>query len=309
MKNQTRPDLVRAAGVVVVQIRNRTPYVCLIHRGERKDWSFPKGKLERGEPAPIAAVRETIEEAGVEVTLGRRLRSVSYEALGRPKTVDYWVGWVKQQLTWQPSREVDEVRWVKFTEAAEMLTYQRDLDLLKEVEISEKPTIPLMLLRHAQAERRQAFRAKFKPVPPPDSARPLTTQGQRQAQYLREILQAFGIEDVYSSPATRCIQTVTPFSLKSYLPISVMPGLSEEFVDSGPEPAQEITKVLAGRNRPTVICGHRPLLPFMTAAAAHELSVEAPEGALPPSAYLVFHRSFSGKSVQTATVESGAVHL
>lgn len=309
MKPQSSPAVVRAAGVLVVKLKGRTPYVCLIHRGERKDWSFPKGKLERGETAPVAAVRETAEEAGLDVILGRRLRSVSYEALGLPKTVDYWVGWVRKELPWQPSREVDEVRWVKFTEAAEMLTYQRDRDLLAEIDFTEKPTQPLILLRHAQAERRQAFRAKFKPVPPPDTVRPLTNQGLRQANCLQEILFAFGIEDVYSSPATRCIQTVTPFSLKHYRPISVMPALSEEFVEFGPEPAQEITRVLARQNKSIAVCGHRPLLPFMTKAAAYELSVGAPDGPMPPSAYIVFHRQMSGKAIISTTVETGLVHL
>ena len=258
MKPQSTPEVVRAAGAVVLKTQNRTPYVCLIHRGERKDWSFPKGKLERGEPAPVAAVREIAEEAGLDIKLGRRLQSVSYEALGSPKTVDYWVGWVRQEIGWQPSREVDEVKWVKLSEAAQMLTYQRDRDLLNEVTQYEKPTEPMMLLRHAQAERRQAFRAKFKPAPPPDSARPLTNQGLRQANWLEKILHAFGIEDIYSSPATRCIQSVTPFSLRHFRPISVMPGLSEEFVEYGPEPSQEIARTLAAQPRPLVICGHRP---------------------------------------------------
>lgn len=309
MKSQITPAVVRAAGVLAVKVKGRTPHVCLIHRGERKDWSFPKGKLERGETAPVAAVRETAEEAGLDVVLGRRLKSVSYEALGLPKTVDYWVGWVRKEGQWQPSREVDEVRWVKFSEAAEMLTYQRDKDLLNEIDFTEKPTQPLILLRHAQAERRQAFRAKFKPVPPPDTVRPLTSQGLRQANSLQEILFAFGVEDVYSSPATRCIQTVTPFSLKHFRPISIMPALSEEFVEFGPEPAQEIARALARQNRSIAVCGHRPLLPFMAEAAAHELSVGVPEGALPPSAYIIFHRLLVGKSIVSTTVETGSVHL
>jgi 8-oxo-dGTP diphosphatase len=295
--------------VLALRVKGKTPHVCLIHRGERQDWSFPKGKLERGEPAPVAAVRETAEEAGLDVILGRRLKSVSYEALGLPKTVDYWVGSVRQESGWEPSREVDEVRWVKFTEAEQMLTYQRDRDLLSQIQIGEKPTQPLILLRHAQAERRQAFRAKFKPVPPPDTVRPLTNQGLRQSNYLQQILHAYGIEDIYSSPATRCIQSVTPFSLKHYRPISVMPALSEEFVEFGPEPAQEVTRTLAKQDRPIVICGHRPLLPFMTRAAANELGVGVPEVSLPPSAYIVFHRAIQGKAISSTSVETGLVHL
>ena len=88
-----------------------------------------------------------------------------------------------------------------------------------------------------------------------------------------------------------------------------MPGLSEEFVEYGPEPSQEIARTLAAQPRPLVICGHRPLLPFMASAAAYELGVGVPDTALPPSAYVLFHRLVSGKSLSAVSVEAGAVHL
>ena len=45
---------VLAAGAVVI----RKDAVLLVHRPRYGDWSFPKGKLDRGELAPVAAVRE-----------------------------------------------------------------------------------------------------------------------------------------------------------------------------------------------------------------------------------------------------------
>ncbi len=67
--------------------------VLLVHRPKYDDWSFPKGKLDRGESAPGAAVREVAEETGLRVRLGVPLASQRYPISGsRSKTVHYWVG-------------------------------------------------------------------------------------------------------------------------------------------------------------------------------------------------------------------------
>ena len=61
-----RRDVVAAGAVVFRPGRE----VLLVHRPRYDDWSFPKGKLDPGESAQAAAVREVEEETGllVEVT-------------------------------------------------------------------------------------------------------------------------------------------------------------------------------------------------------------------------------------------------
>ena len=61
-----------------------------MHRSKYDDWSLPKGKTEPGEPLPVTAVREVLEEGGARLALGRRLTSVRYQVGGRPKRVHYW---------------------------------------------------------------------------------------------------------------------------------------------------------------------------------------------------------------------------
>ena len=73
------PPDVQAAGAVVL----RKDAVLLVHRPAYGDWSFPKGKLDRGEPAPVAAVREVGEETGVRIRLGTPLSSQRYPSRGR----------------------------------------------------------------------------------------------------------------------------------------------------------------------------------------------------------------------------------
>ncbi|MCP9968620.1 NUDIX domain-containing protein [Actinomadura madurae] len=56
------PGVIRAAGALLWR---DGPEVALIHRPRYDDWSFPKGKADRGEHPLRAAVRETEEETGI----------------------------------------------------------------------------------------------------------------------------------------------------------------------------------------------------------------------------------------------------
>ena len=81
---------VRAAGAVVTR---KGGDVLLVHRPKYDDWSFPKGKLDPGEHATAAAVREVAEETGLDVRLGPALLAQRYRmSNGRIKAVHYWVG-------------------------------------------------------------------------------------------------------------------------------------------------------------------------------------------------------------------------
>ena len=123
-------DLVRAAGGLVVRESERGAEVLVVHRPRYDDWSFPKGKLEPGESDEECAVREVEEETGLRCELGDELPSTSYaDALGRAKQVRYWpMRVVAGELAFV--HEVDDARWVTADEAAELLTYARDLALL-----------------------------------------------------------------------------------------------------------------------------------------------------------------------------------
>ncbi|MBA3781090.1 MAG: NUDIX domain-containing protein, partial [Nocardioides sp.] len=56
------PYDVVAAGAVVTR---RGGEVLLVHRPRYDDWSFPKGKRDRGEHILATAVREVAEETGL----------------------------------------------------------------------------------------------------------------------------------------------------------------------------------------------------------------------------------------------------
>ncbi|HEX8805217.1 MAG TPA: NUDIX hydrolase [Acidimicrobiales bacterium] len=105
--------------------------VVLIHRPRYDDWSFPKGKLDRGESSESAALREVEEETGMVCELGQELAPARYvDGKGRAKVVRYWAMRVVDVRHWQPNDEVDRRRWVSLDEAGDLLTYAHDREVL-----------------------------------------------------------------------------------------------------------------------------------------------------------------------------------
>jgi 8-oxo-dGTP pyrophosphatase MutT (NUDIX family) len=123
--------VVRAAGGVPVRVGVEGLEVLVVHRASYDDWTFPKGKCEPDESDEACAVREVGEETGLRCELLEELPSTSYtDARGRRKRVRYWrLDVVGGELAFD--HEVDSGRWVPLDEAARLVTYERDLEVLR----------------------------------------------------------------------------------------------------------------------------------------------------------------------------------
>jgi 8-oxo-dGTP diphosphatase len=238
-------DVVRAAGGVVVRGDGSGREVALVHRPRYDDWSLPKGKLLDGEPEADAAVREVWEETGLRCRLGPEIGAVTYaDRFGRPKVVRYWI-MVPEGGTFAPSDEVDELRWARFGDAEELLTYPHDRALLRSVQ-GLRTSSPIYLLRHAKAGKSAQWSG-------PDEDRPLTRRGRRQARRLVERFESLEVGRIVSSPFVRCVQTVDPLAEARGLEVETAIELTEE---TDIEVVLEYLSTLG--DEPTVVCGHGP---------------------------------------------------
>ena len=118
-----------AAGGVVM----RDGRLAVVHRPKYDDWSLPKGHLEDGESWEEAALREVHEEIGFRCRLGRELPHTSYtDQKGRSKVVRYWL-MEPEEGEFEANPEVDELRWLIPSAAADLLTYPHDQALVKDL--------------------------------------------------------------------------------------------------------------------------------------------------------------------------------
>ncbi|GAA3530273.1 NUDIX domain-containing protein [Nocardioides daeguensis] len=270
------PDIL-AAGVVVFRPGRE---VLLVHRPKYDDWSFPKGKLDRGEHPTAAAVREVAEETGVHVRLGPALPSQRYPVARRMKTVHYWTGRVvgnDDVSAYRPNDEIDAVAWVSVDDAPKQLTYEHDRETLAAALGVRRKTHAVVVLRHAQARARSTWRG-------PDAGRPLLKVGELESNRLVPLLAAYDVTRITTSTSTRCVQTVRPYAETAGLPLDLRPRLSEE--NATPRAVEKIVEELLAAEGGSVLCTHRPVLSHVYDALGIEL---APDAGLAPAEMLVLH--------------------
>jgi 8-oxo-(d)GTP phosphatase len=255
---------VPAAGTLPWRRRRGQLEVALVHRPKYDDWSWAKGKLDPGEEWPAAAVRETLEETSLEVSLGRPLPPAEYTVLdsaGEPATkeVRYWAAEAVKEAG-PLTNEIDEVRWLDVVSASDLLDYSRDRDQLRALVRADQAgtltTWPLVLVRHAHAVRRGSWSKD-------DQLRPLDKAGTDRAERIAAALATYGVTSLVSSPSLRCTDTLKPYAAQLQLPMKTKNGLSEEGFATHPVRAPRHLAKLIERGSPAALCSHGPVLPSL----------------------------------------------
>lgn len=225
----------------------------VIHRPRYDDWSLPKGKVDPGETAPVAAVREVLEETGHHAILGRRLDKVSYPIDQGIKKVYYWAA-RSTGGEFTPGKEVDELVWLPVDDALGRLTYSHDRKLLRQFGKKPANTHTVLVVRHATAGRKSRFSGD-------DAKRPLDKRGRAQAEALVPQLLSFGATEVYAADRVRCHQTVEPLAEELGVAVHNEPALTEEAYAKSPKRARHRMLEIAERDGTPVICSQGKVIP------------------------------------------------
>ena len=257
--------------------------VLIIHRPKYDDWTFPKGKAEIGEPLIACAYREVLEETNIETAFGPYLGEVEYLTNDGKKKVSYWAAKVIKEKEFNPNAEVDQLKWVEVKKVKELLTLNTDKKILEQFLKIEPDTKPFILLRHAKAVTRDEWQGE-------DDDRPLDSYGQNQAKRLLAMYQVFNLEQIHSSDAVRCYDTVIPIAKGLNIRLEVTGKLSEDTYKKDKEKAFDYAKELMKSNESVLLCSHNPILPKMLNKLTKKSEVDADEGKLLPADGWVIHR-------------------
>ena len=258
MSNGTVP--IWAAGAVPLRGVDDEREVLLVHRPAYDDWTLPKGKARSRELLPSAAVREVAEEASAKIRLGAPLTPIRYPISQHMKIISWWVGVTLSSKKHSANAEVDRAKWMKPSKALDTLTYADEREILTE-SLALPPTTPLIILRHAKAKSRDGWKKA-------DHLRTLNSQGRAQLPYVSQILAPFGVTKLVSSSATRCVDTLQEYATAKKLKITTTDGLTEEKATDRETGAymQRLALKVGTSGKPTVVCGHRPVIPTMLTA-------------------------------------------
>jgi 8-oxo-dGTP diphosphatase len=262
------PVAVTAAGALPWRVTNDRLEVLLIHRPRYDDWSWPKGKIDDGETIPECALREVREEIGLDAPLGRPLPAIHYRVASGLKVVFYWAVKANGTRLVPDGKEVDSVMWCAPEKAAKLLSNPTDvvpLEYLRKAhEEGELNTWPLVVLRHAKAKPRSSWTKA-------EGERPLAATGTRQAQAVGRLLQVWQPPRVVTSPWLRCVATVAPYAKVAGAKVRMAEALTEHRHHRSPKKTAAVVEALFDKQRPVVVCTHRPALPTVFAQLAKHM--------------------------------------
>jgi 8-oxo-dGTP pyrophosphatase MutT (NUDIX family)/phosphohistidine phosphatase SixA len=272
-----------AAGAVVWRRNDRDEVeIALVHRPKYDDWSLPKGKVEGDESLIACAYREVVEETGLAVRFGQRIGEVTYSVEDRIKKVTYWSARVLGEQGKPNPLEIDEVRWFSIESALDKFSKISDREMVEKFQECEPDTKPLILLRHTKAIERQDWAGE-------DTDRPLSSIGERQAKRLLTNFLPFAVEEIHSSSAVRCYETITPMARGLGVDFFFTDSLTEEVFNKNNERATKYVHRLLMNDYTTLVCSHNPILPTIVSSFVDKFGVEVPTTKLEPGDSWIAH--------------------
>jgi 8-oxo-dGTP pyrophosphatase MutT (NUDIX family) len=147
-----RASTATSAGGIVVRFDDGIPSLVVGARRRDRDihtWTLPKGTPNPGETREQTAIREVGEETGLEVRITDVLDSIEYWFVQRGtrihKTVHYFLMEPIGGDLERHDHEFDQVRWVRFDEAPDLLSFETERALVARAGQVVDPTAPARL--------------------------------------------------------------------------------------------------------------------------------------------------------------------
>ena len=283
MAKDLETPLIQAAGAVLWRKSDISQLeIAVIHRPKYDDWSLPKGKVESGESHISAGYREIQEETGYESTFGPEIGTVVYKLEGAPKEVRYWAAAATLKTGTPNPQEVDEVLWLTPDKAKEKLSNKDDRAIVDYFLDFGADTFPIILLRHAKALKRTEWDGD-------DGDRPLEHRGQLQAKRLLPIYLPYGISEVHTSDALRCIETIDLMARLIEKTAIFSADLSEYGYAKDKEAPLDYVQDLMDRGVSAIVCSHNPIIPKVVQKLVGKKYFKSMHRELEPAQAIVLH--------------------
>jgi 8-oxo-dGTP diphosphatase len=202
---------------------------------------------------------------------------------GAPKEVRYWAAQANVTQEGKPNpEEVDQLEWLSPKDAKERLTNKDDRKIVDYFLEFGTDTFPIVLLRHAKALRRTDWDGD-------DGDRPLEHRGQLQAKRLLPIYLSYGVKEVHTSDALRCIETIEPMTRAMEITPIYSADLSEYGYEKDKEVSLDYIQDLMDRGIPALVCSHNPIIPKLVKKLVGKKYFESMDRALEPAQAIVLH--------------------
>ncbi|MEK6325009.1 MAG: NUDIX hydrolase [Acidobacteriota bacterium] len=128
-----------SAGGVAFRNQGGQHEVALISVGKDNRWQLPKGLVDKGEPTEVAAVREVLEEAGIDTEVVERIDKVEYWYFWKEdglrvryhKFVYFYLLRYKSGDVNDHDHEVNEARWVEIRDAIKRLAFDTEKKIVE----------------------------------------------------------------------------------------------------------------------------------------------------------------------------------
>ena len=132
-RKKTRNE--HSSGGAVIRTDHGTSHVALIATRGKTRWGLPKGAVAPGETSEQAALREVLEETGLQAEIVKPLDTIEYffragDTLIHKRVDFYLMRYVGGTMTPQLS-EVDDVEWVELSEAIRRASFESERKLLE----------------------------------------------------------------------------------------------------------------------------------------------------------------------------------